>query len=97
MFGIEWLRRGVPIEKETSVLTSEPEAIAALERAAEALRKAGHGVSDLPTPHSLQNLPRLQRLVMAYDMERALAYERLVHESRLSSILKTLLAKFCTP
>ena len=28
MFGIEWLRRGVPIEKETSVLTSEPEAIA---------------------------------------------------------------------
>src|ERR1700675_1518841 len=31
MFGIEWLRRGVRIEKATSVLTSEPEAIAAAE------------------------------------------------------------------
>jgi Asp-tRNA(Asn)/Glu-tRNA(Gln) amidotransferase A subunit family amidase len=70
---------------------AEPEAIAALERAAEALRVAGHGVSDLPTPHSLQNLPRLQRLVMAYDMEKALAYERRVYESSLSSILKTYL------
>ena len=58
----------------------EPETVAALEHAAEALRKAGHGVSDLPTPHSLQNLPRLQRLVMAYDMEKALAFERRAHE-----------------
>jgi Asp-tRNA(Asn)/Glu-tRNA(Gln) amidotransferase A subunit family amidase len=69
----------------------EPETVATLERAAEALRKAGHGVSDLPTPHSLQNLPRLQRLVMAYDMEKALAFERRVYESSLSSILKSYL------
>jgi hypothetical protein len=29
MFGIEWLRNGVPVHKETSVLTSAAEAIAA--------------------------------------------------------------------
>jgi hypothetical protein len=29
MFGVEWLRRGIPVDKETSVLTSEAEAIAA--------------------------------------------------------------------
>jgi hypothetical protein len=29
MFGIEWLRNGVPVDKETSVLTSAAEAIAA--------------------------------------------------------------------
>jgi hypothetical protein len=31
VFGIVWLRGGVPIERETSVLTSESEAIAAAE------------------------------------------------------------------
>jgi hypothetical protein len=29
MFGIEWLRNGVPVHKETSVLTSAAETIAA--------------------------------------------------------------------
>ena len=29
MFGIEWLRNGVPVDKETSVLTSAAAAIAA--------------------------------------------------------------------
>ena len=29
MFGIEWLRNGVPVDKETSVLTSAAEVIAA--------------------------------------------------------------------
>ena len=28
MFGIEWLRGGIPIDKEASVLTNEAEAIA---------------------------------------------------------------------
>jgi hypothetical protein len=28
MFGIDWLREGVPVDKETSVLTSEAEVIA---------------------------------------------------------------------
>jgi hypothetical protein len=28
MFGIEWLRSGSPVEKETSVLTSEAEVVA---------------------------------------------------------------------
>lgn len=70
---------------------AEPETIAALDRAVAALRQAGHAVSDLPTPPALQSLPRLQRLVMAYDMERALAHERRVHEGKLSAILKTYL------
>ena len=39
MFGIEWLRRGVPIEKETSVLTSESEAIAAAQSRARFVAK----------------------------------------------------------
>ena len=29
MFGIDWLRTGIPIEKEASVLTDEAEAITA--------------------------------------------------------------------
>ena len=40
MFGIDWLRTGIPIEKETSVLTDEAEAIAAAKsRAADVSRK----------------------------------------------------------
>ena len=70
---------------------AEPEAVAALERASGALRDAGHVVTDLPMPHALQNLPRLQRLVMGYDMERSLAHERRVHETKISSILKSYL------
>jgi hypothetical protein len=34
MFGIDWLRRGVPVDKETSVLTSEAEVIAGAKRRA---------------------------------------------------------------
>jgi hypothetical protein len=43
MFGIEWLRRGVPIEKETSVLTSEAEAITAAESRARFVAKRHPG------------------------------------------------------
>lgn len=70
---------------------AEPEAIAVLDRAAEAFRNAGHTTFDLPTPRSLQPVPRLQRLVMAYDMDKALGHERRHHEGTLSSILKTYL------
>jgi amidase len=70
---------------------AEPEAIEALNRAASALAAAGHGTGDLPSPHAVQNLPRLQRLVMAYDMEKSLLAERRAYESSLSSILKTYL------
>jgi hypothetical protein len=35
MFGIEWLRRGVPVEKETSVLTDEAKVIASTAARAE--------------------------------------------------------------
>lgn len=78
------LRPPYPVE-------AEPEAVAALERAIAALRDGGHGVSDLPMPPMLQTMPRLQRIVMGYDMERSLAHERRVHESEISSILKNYL------
>ena len=69
----------------------EPEAVRALDRAAEALESAGHHVVDCPTPPAWQQIPRLQRLVMAYDMDKALAHERRANEASLSSIMKTYL------
>jgi hypothetical protein len=46
MFAIDWLRRGVPVERETSVLTSEIQVIAeAKARAANVLRR--HPVESL--------------------------------------------------
>ena len=42
-------------------------------------------------PPVLQALPRLQRLVMAYDMDKALGHERRHHEASLSSIMKSYL------
>lgn len=70
---------------------AEPEALAALERAASALARMGHAVSDLPSPPAWQQLARLQRLVMAYEMDKSLAHERRHHEGSLSAILKTYL------
>ena len=55
------------------------------------LEKAGHAVRDLPNPPQLQQLAKLQRLVMAYEMDKALADERRRHEAKLSSILKSYL------
>jgi amidase len=71
--------------------TLEPEGVASLDRASESLRAAGHRVVDLPMPAALQPVARLQRLVMAYDMDKALGHERRAHESKLSSIMKTYL------
>ena len=70
---------------------AEPEAVHALDRAMAALEKAGHAVRDLPTPPALQQLAKQQRLVMAYEMDKALADERRRHEAKLSSILKSYL------
>jgi hypothetical protein len=40
MFGIDWLRGGVPVEKETSILTNEAEVIAgAKTRAADVAKR----------------------------------------------------------
>ncbi len=69
----------------------EPEAVRVLDQAMVALEAAGHTVFDLPTPAPLQGLPRLQRLVMAYDMSRSLGHERRAHEGSLSPILKSLI------
>ena len=70
---------------------AEPEAVQALDRAMAALEKAGHSVRDLPNPPALQQLAKQQRLVMAYEMDKALADERRRHEAKLSSILKSYL------
>ena len=69
----------------------EPEAVRVLDQTMVALEAAGHTVFDLPTPAPLQGLPRLQRLVMAYDMSRSLGHERRTHEGSLSPILKSLI------
>ena len=71
--------------------TAEPEAVTMLDRAMAALEAAGHAVRDLPMPSQLHQLVRLQRLVMAYDMDKSLADERRRHEAKLSSILKSYL------
>ena len=70
---------------------AEPEAVVALDRAAEVLTRAGHSVLDLPMPPLLQPISRLQRLVMAYDMDKSLGHERRHYESSLSSIMKSYL------
>jgi amidase len=69
----------------------EPEGVRSLDLASDALRAAGHTVSDWPTPPLWQQLARLQRLVMAYDMDKALADERRQNEAQLSSILRSYL------
>ena len=69
----------------------EAETVRVLDHAMDALEKAGHTVFDLPTPPALQPIPRLQRLVMAYDMDKSLGHERRAYESSLSSILKSYL------
>ncbi len=81
----------VAVLREPYPAAAEPEAVRALDRAAEALARQGHHITDLPTPPVLQPIPRLQRLVMAYDMDKALAHERRHHEAKLSSIMKNYL------
>lgn len=81
----------VAILREPYPAAAEPEAVRALDRAADALAAAGHAVTDLPTPPAWQQIPRLQRLVMAYDMDKALGYERRTYETSLSPIMKTYL------
>ncbi len=88
---------GVPDGLKIAVLRepypsgAEPEAVRALDHAADALARAGHVVTDLPMPPLLQPMSRLQRLVMAYDMDKTLGHERRLHEAKLSSIMKNYL------
>ena len=81
----------VAVLREPYPGAAEPEAVRALDRAAGALEAAGHTVIDLPTPPAWQQVPRLQRLVMAYDMDKALGHERRAHEASLTSIMKSYL------
>ncbi len=83
----------VAVLREPYPGTVEPEAVRALDTAAEGLARAGHAVTDLPMPPLLQPIPRLQRLVMAYDMDKSLGHERRHYETSLSSIMKSYLAE----
>ena len=76
--------------------TAEPDALAALERAAAALRADGHVVTDLPAPDILDRMSGLQRLVMGYDMVRSLAHERARADDRLSPVLRRFLDESAT-
>ena len=84
-------RYTIAVLREPYPGVAEPETVAALDRTMMALETAGHRVRDLPTPPALQQIARLQRLVMAYEMDKSLAHERRQHEAKLSSILKTYL------
>jgi Asp-tRNA(Asn)/Glu-tRNA(Gln) amidotransferase A subunit family amidase len=84
-------RYTVAILREPYPGAIEAETVRVLDHAMDVLEKAGHTVFDLPTPPALQPIPRLQRLVMAYDMDKALGHERRVYESSLSPILKSYL------
>ena len=81
----------VAVLREPYPGTAEPEAVRALDAVADRLARAGHAVADLPTPPLLQPIPRLQRLVMAYDMDKTLGHERRHYETSLSSIMKSYL------
>ncbi len=75
---------------------ADADALAALDRAASALRAAGHHVADLPMPEILRSTGALQRLVMGFDMSRSLAHERREHEDRLSPVLRRYLDEGAT-
>lgn len=81
----------VAVLREPYPCAAEPEAVSVLDAASEALGRAGHVVVDLPAPPMVQPIARLQRLVMAYEMDKSLGHERREHEAKLSAILKTYL------
>ncbi len=70
---------------------AEPEVGAALDRAAEALRRAGAAVGELATPAEHRGLNAAQDRIMGYEAARALAYERIYRSAQLSPRLGQML------
>jgi amidase len=70
---------------------AEPEAGAALDRAAEALRRAGAAVGELAPPAEHRGLNAAQDRIMGYEAARALAYERIYRSAQLSPRLGQML------
>jgi amidase len=67
---------------------------AALERAAQALAKAGANVRDFDLPPQFDALFQHQDTIMNYEAARALAYERFNHRELLSEVLRTTLDRY---
>lgn len=72
---------------------AQPGTQAAIEAAAEALRRAGAAVGEVEPLPEQDGLVDAQADIMAYEMARALAYERTQHEARLSPRLRELLQR----
>ena len=70
---------------------AEPEVGAALDRAAEALRRAGAAVGELAPPAEHRGLNAAQDRIMGYEAARALAYERIYRSAQLSPRLGQML------
>jgi amidase len=60
----------------------------AVERTAEALRRAGADVVERPAPPGFKRLVEAQTAVMGYEMRRALVWERTAHHDLLSPQLR---------
>lgn len=73
--------------------SAQPEARAAWESAARRLSRAGAGVTELALPPDFDGLAAAQAEIMAYEMARCLAHERLSHGDKLSARLKELLGQ----
>lgn len=69
---------------------AEPATIAALDRARAALIAAGARVDDLAVPEEHQGLAAAQEKIMALEMARELAYERIFHSAQISPRLAQL-------
>jgi Asp-tRNA(Asn)/Glu-tRNA(Gln) amidotransferase A subunit family amidase len=69
---------------------AEPATVAALDRTRAALLAAGARVDDVAVPDEHRGLVAVQETVMAYDMVRALADERIRHSGQISPRLAQL-------
>ncbi len=70
---------------------AEPETAAALERAQDALKRAGARVEEIAVPAEHRHLTEAQQAIMGFELVRSLAHERLLHSAELSPPLAQLL------
>lgn len=64
----------------------------AMEHAALTMAKAGYLLREIVLPEMFSGLLQAQKEIMAFDLARSLAYERLQHTEKLSASLRDLLA-----
>jgi len=69
-----------------------PGTVDAVERTADALRRAGADVVERPAPAGFERLVEAQIAVMGYELRRALAWERIARHDLLSPQLRQVMA-----